>query len=320
MGSTSNRFYTWSSVGARGSTSLEPVEHAMLVQLYMSAWQQAGHWCWPTPHVAGVAGLLWMYFPQCKNYQIRNAILATAEDLRTDGCDIETGFGVVRAKSAYELLAKGNCGGNLGVTDGTVGGCDQLTPAAPSSAAPSSAPNPAPSTPSSPYPTHTAPTSTEMPIDDTFAPTTETVVFPPTSTELPIDDTASPTASPTPLPTAFPTAPPPTSHPTATPPTPHPTNTPPTHHPTETPPTPHPTETPPTPHPTETPPTPFPTDKPPTSGSENGSSGSPSGSPTGSPSVPPKTCAGFKEYCDRKQDCCSNRCNRRRNYCVAPKK
>jgi len=106
-----------------------------------------------TPHVAGVAGLLWMYFPQCKNYQIRNAILATAEDLRTEGCDIETGFGVVRAKSAYELLAKGNCGGNLGVTDGTVGGCDQLTPAAPSSA-----PNPAPSTPSSPYPTHTAPT------------------------------------------------------------------------------------------------------------------------------------------------------------------
>merc|ERR1712194_37634 len=158
MGSTSNRFYTWSSVGARGSTSLEPVEHAMLVQLYMSAWQQAGHWCWPTPHVAGVAGLLWMYFPQCKNYQMRNAILATAEDLRTDGCDIETGFGVVRAKSAYELLAKGNCGGNLGVTDGTVGGGDQLTPAAPSSAAPSSAPNPAPSTPSSPYPTHTAPT------------------------------------------------------------------------------------------------------------------------------------------------------------------
>ena len=106
-----------------------------------------------TPHVAGVAGLLWMYFPQCKNYQIRNAILATAEDLRTDGCDIQTGFGVVRAKSAYELLAKGNCGGNLGVTDGTVGGCDQLTPAAPSPA-----PNPAPSTPSSPYPTHTAPT------------------------------------------------------------------------------------------------------------------------------------------------------------------
>merc|ERR1711862_291162 len=28
-----------------------------------------------TPHVAGVAGLLWMYFPECKNYQIRNVLL-----------------------------------------------------------------------------------------------------------------------------------------------------------------------------------------------------------------------------------------------------
>ena len=104
-----------------------------------------------TPHVAGVAGLLWMYFPQCKNYQIRNAILATAEDLRTEGCDIETGFGVVRAKSAFELLAKGNCGGNLGVTDGTVGGCDQLSVT--DTVAPTS-----------------APTSTDDP--KTFAPTT----------------------------------------------------------------------------------------------------------------------------------------------------
>merc|ERR1712176_675099 len=105
-----------------------------------------------TPHVAGVAGLLWMYFPDCENYQIRNAILATAEDLRADGCDIYTGFGVVRAKSAYELLAKGNCGGDLGVTDGETGGCDQLSPGP----APTSAP--VPSAPSTSYPTHTAPT------------------------------------------------------------------------------------------------------------------------------------------------------------------
>jgi subtilisin family serine protease len=105
-----------------------------------------------TPHVAGVAGLLWMHFPDCKNYQIRNAILATAEDLRDKGCDIDTGFGVVRAKAAYELLAKGNCGGNLGVTDGETGGCDQLT----AGPAPTSAP--VPSAPSTSYPTHTAPT------------------------------------------------------------------------------------------------------------------------------------------------------------------
>merc|ERR1712194_772131 len=123
-----------------------------------------------TPHVAGVAGLLWMYFPECENYQIRNVLLATAEDLGSNDCDDYYGFGVVRAKAAYELLSKSNCGGNLGVTDGNSGGCDQLTsgpapPSAPNPAPSSSAPNPAPHTAPTMYPTHTAPTPypTEVP-------------------------------------------------------------------------------------------------------------------------------------------------------------
>merc|ERR1719293_126055 len=33
-----------------------------------------------TPHVAGVAGLLRMYFPDCKAFQIRNAMIITAKD------------------------------------------------------------------------------------------------------------------------------------------------------------------------------------------------------------------------------------------------
>jgi len=81
-----------------------------------------------TPHVAGVAGLLWMHFPECKNYQIRNVLAATALDLgSTDGCDTKFGYGLVQAKSAYELLAKGNCGGDIG-TDAPTGGCEQLYP------------------------------------------------------------------------------------------------------------------------------------------------------------------------------------------------
>merc|ERR1712174_136672 len=80
-----------------------------------------------TPHVAGVAGLLWMYFPDCKNYQIRNALVATAEDLGTDGCDISYGYGLVQAKKAYELLSQGNCGGEIG-EDTPKGGCEQLYP------------------------------------------------------------------------------------------------------------------------------------------------------------------------------------------------
>jgi len=83
-----------------------------------------------TPHVAGVAGLLWMYFPECKNYQIRNALLASAEDLGDSGCDTKYGWGLVQAKAAYNLLSQGNCGGNLG-KDYPVGGCEQAIPDGP---------------------------------------------------------------------------------------------------------------------------------------------------------------------------------------------
>jgi len=86
-----------------------------------------------TPHVAGVAGLLWMYFPECKNYQIRNVLLATAEDLGDNGCDTKYGFGLVQAKAAYNLLSQGNCGGNLGKV-APVGGCEQAVPDGPTAA------------------------------------------------------------------------------------------------------------------------------------------------------------------------------------------
>jgi len=77
------------------------------------------------PHVAGVAGLLRMFFPQCANYQIRNVLAATAkqpEDLPC--CTDYYGHGIVKAKDAYELLAEGNCGGDLGSE--SIGGCGQL--------------------------------------------------------------------------------------------------------------------------------------------------------------------------------------------------
>lgn len=82
-----------------------------------------------TPHVAAVAGLLWMYFPECENYQIRHVIDATAQTLY-GSCNDQTGFGLVQAKLAYELLAEGDCGGDLGPgVDETVGGCAELTEA-----------------------------------------------------------------------------------------------------------------------------------------------------------------------------------------------
>ena len=78
-----------------------------------------------TAHAAGVAGLLWMHFPSCTNVQIRNVLAKTSLDIGTTGCDDKFGHGLIQAKDAYDLLSKGNCGGDIGSAD-PVGGCHQL--------------------------------------------------------------------------------------------------------------------------------------------------------------------------------------------------
>lgn len=57
-----------------------------------------------TPHVAGVAALVWSANPAWTNKQIRNALGATAEDLGTAGRDTSYGYGLVRAKAALDYL------------------------------------------------------------------------------------------------------------------------------------------------------------------------------------------------------------------------
>jgi len=78
-----------------------------------------------TAHAAGVAGLLWMHFPDCTNSQIRNVLAKTALDLGATGCDDKFGHGLIQAKDAYDLLSQGGCGGDIGSAD-PVGGCHQL--------------------------------------------------------------------------------------------------------------------------------------------------------------------------------------------------
>jgi serine protease len=62
-----------------------------------------------TPHVAGVAALVWSHFPACTNVQVRNALTSTAQDLGAAGRDISFGYGLVQAKAAYDQLSAG-CG------------------------------------------------------------------------------------------------------------------------------------------------------------------------------------------------------------------
>ncbi|KAL7553429.1 hypothetical protein ACHAWF_017427, partial [Thalassiosira exigua] len=70
-----------------------------------------------TPHVAGVAALLWSHFPDCTNNQIRNAILHAAP-----GWDIFYGHCIVDAGATYDLLSERGCVGAGGAFPDTANG------------------------------------------------------------------------------------------------------------------------------------------------------------------------------------------------------
>ena len=57
-----------------------------------------------TPHVSGVAALVWSYNTSWTNAQIRNALTATARDKGTAGRDTTFGYGIVQAKAALDYL------------------------------------------------------------------------------------------------------------------------------------------------------------------------------------------------------------------------
>ena len=63
-----------------------------------------------TPHVTGVAALVWSNNPNCSADDVRSALKNTAIDLDVAGRDDKTGFGLVQAKAASDALAA-SCGG-----------------------------------------------------------------------------------------------------------------------------------------------------------------------------------------------------------------
>ena len=85
------------------------------------------------PHVAGVAALVWSYFPDCTNHQIRGALLQTAAD-RGRGCDVAHGRGGVDAAAAFDLLREGGCAAGGAPAGPSLGGCRQGGTAAPAPA------------------------------------------------------------------------------------------------------------------------------------------------------------------------------------------
>jgi serine protease len=63
-----------------------------------------------TPHVAGVAALIWSWDPSLTNVQIREALQITAMDLGDPGRDVHYGYGLVQAYDAWTYLGGGKPG------------------------------------------------------------------------------------------------------------------------------------------------------------------------------------------------------------------
>ena len=77
-----------------------------------SGWEAWDGTSMATPHVAGVAALVWSYDPTWTNQQIRTALTASAEDLGDPGRDNLYGFGLVQAKAALNYLGGGGTPSN----------------------------------------------------------------------------------------------------------------------------------------------------------------------------------------------------------------
>jgi subtilisin family serine protease len=66
-----------------------------------------------TPHVSGVAALVWGEKSSCTNAQVRSALTGSAQDLGAAGRDVYFGYGLVQAQAAIANLGT-NCGGTSG--------------------------------------------------------------------------------------------------------------------------------------------------------------------------------------------------------------
>jgi len=79
-----------------------------------------------TPHVSGVAALVWSHHLDCSNDEIRNALTTTADDLGAAGRDNAYGYGLIQAAAANDYLTANVCGGGGGGGGG--GGSCVLAP------------------------------------------------------------------------------------------------------------------------------------------------------------------------------------------------
>lgn len=158
-----------------------------------------------TPYVAGAFALVWGYFPECSNHQIRNVFARTARRISQDpsGCDEKNGYGIIQAKAAFDALNRFGCefGGedSMPKSLGAVGGCEQTRSLTAKTMAPTTSPTVKPPTP--PLTIHVFTISTEQPTSTSASPpnpfTLPFITWPPTTIPITSTPMTSPSNSPT---------------------------------------------------------------------------------------------------------------------------
>ena len=94
-----------------------------------------------TPHVSGVAALLFAASPTSTNVDIRAALTGSALDLHSSGRDDYTGYGLVQADDALAFLGGSSCiPSTEDCTNGIDDDCDGLADAADDECAPTCIP------------------------------------------------------------------------------------------------------------------------------------------------------------------------------------
>ncbi len=70
-----------------------------------------------SPHVAGVAALVWSHHPTCTAQEIRSVLNTTAQDLGAAGRDVKFGYGLAQTKDAVDYIDANGCDSSGGGGD-----------------------------------------------------------------------------------------------------------------------------------------------------------------------------------------------------------
>ena len=100
MSQADGQFLAANSLGTAASVTTGPGNYASWDGTSMA-----------TPHVSGVAALIWSHDTSWTNQQVRDCINATALDLGAAGRDNAYGNGLIQAQDALNGLIAGSCGG-----------------------------------------------------------------------------------------------------------------------------------------------------------------------------------------------------------------